>query len=257
LARVTNVNVAPYRCICRVVARAYDRPDNEYSVGTGFLISPNHVLTCAHNIYPLQSPHTGSIDVFPAQNGPDENARRFRANGWAVSPGWKPGDCRTAAEDYGVIRLASAVPNGFFPLRPFDPAGLTGKLVHLAGYPSTDRERRARFMYRSTGLLAGAYVVEGCARDRAGKENVRGRLFRSLSATTNLMLHQLATAPSMSGSPLWIEEEGSRVLIGIHERRIEDDQGRGNYGAAIVLNSTVRARVESWLNNALRPLRTN
>src|SRR5262249_32622593 len=82
--RIANALVAPYRYICRIVARAYDKPENEYSVGSGVLVSPYHVLTCAHNIYPIQAPHTKSIDVYVAQNGPDENASRFRANGWAV-----------------------------------------------------------------------------------------------------------------------------------------------------------------------------
>jgi V8-like Glu-specific endopeptidase len=138
MVRIANALVAPYRCICRIVARAYDKPVTEYSIGTGFLISPYHVLTCAHNIYPLQAPRTETIEVYPAQNGPNDHASRFRANGWAVSPGWRPNDCRTADQDFGIIRLASPTSQGFFQLRPFDPVIVAGKTVHLAGYPGSE-----------------------------------------------------------------------------------------------------------------------
>src|SRR5258707_14978064 len=91
MVRVANSSVAPYQGTCRIVARSYDKPG--LSIGSGFLVSPHHVLTCAHNIYPLQAPRTRSIEVYPAQNGPDEGAAHFAANGWAVSAGWRPNDC--------------------------------------------------------------------------------------------------------------------------------------------------------------------
>ena len=243
--------MAPYRCICRIVARAYDKPENEYSVGTGLLISAYHVLTCAHNIYPLQAPHTKTIDVYPAQNGPDDHASRFRANGWAVSPGWRPNDCRTAGEDYGIIRLASPAAYGFFQLRPFNPAILTSKIVHLAGYPSSAREPKARYMYRSAGPVTGAVVIEGCGKDTRGKPTLQFHILPSILSSTSLIAHELVTAPSVSGSPMWIEEGGSRTLIGLHERSTVDQHGRV-HRAAVLLNDAARAQVARWMNNGSR-----
>lgn len=256
LTRVANVLVAPYRYICRIVAHAYDKPENAYSIGTGFLVSPYHVLTCAHNIYPIQAPRTKTIDVYIAQNGPENSASRFRANGWAVNRWWNWGrDCRASGRDYGIIRLASPAQGGFFQLRPFNPAGLTGKTVHLAGYPSSAQEPRARYMHRSSGAIAGRFVIEACNKDRQGGESIRGRLFPSILATTSLILHELATAPSVSGSPLWIEEEGTRTIVGIHERRINDDPSGRRHGAAVLINDDVRSQVAQWMNTALTPLR--
>jgi V8-like Glu-specific endopeptidase len=256
LVRVANTLVAPYRNICRIVTRAFGKPDNAYSVGTGFLVSPYHVLTCAHNIYPIQAPRTKSIDVFISQNGPDENARRFRANGWAVRQGWGWGrDCRASGEDYGIIRLATAASNDFLRLQPFNPAILTGKTAQLAGYPSTAQEPRARFMHQSAGSISGAFVVDGCDRDRQGGGRIRGRLLPSILTTTSLLLHGLATAPSISGSPIWIEEGGTRTIVGIHERRMSDDQSGRRVGAAVLINDAVRAQVGQWMNTALPPLR--
>jgi V8-like Glu-specific endopeptidase len=253
MVRIANAFVPPYRCICRIVTRAYDKPANEYSIGTGFLVSPYHVLTCAHNIYPLQAPRTKTIDVYPAQNGPDDNASRFRANGWAVSPGWGPKDCRTSGEDYGIIRLASPAPYGFFQLRPFDPAIVTGKTVHLAGYPSSHREPKARYMYRSAGPVTGAVVIEVCGRDR-----LQFHILPSILSSTGLIAHKLVTAPSVSGSPMWIEEGGSRTLIGLHERSTvvpTVDRRERIFRAAVLLNDAARAQVARWMNMTLPPLR--
>jgi V8-like Glu-specific endopeptidase len=257
MVKVANTLVAPYRCICRIVTHAYDKLENEYSIGTGFLISPYHVLTCAHVIYPRQAPHTGTIDVYPAQNGPDDNAVRFRANGWAVSPRWWTNDCRTADVDYGIIRLANPAQYGFFQLRPFDPAIMTSKTVHLAGYPGSARDPKAQYMYRSQGLVAGAYRVRRCIPNhyRPGKDYLEGSLVHPMPATARLILHDLDTLESQSGSPMWIEGGGLRTLIGIHERGLEDPKIGHKLGVAVLLNDAVRAQVARWMNTELPPLR--
>ena len=79
LTRVRDTRLLPFGLICRIVTRSYDKPD--FSVGTGMLINRHHVLTCAHNIYPHQTPRTKTIDVIPMQNGPDGKWPVFRANG--------------------------------------------------------------------------------------------------------------------------------------------------------------------------------
>src|SRR2546422_10435051 len=132
-SRVTTALGPPYRSVCRIVVRNYD--NDRYSVGTGVLVSPYHVLTCAHVIYPPETPRTREIEVSPGQNGPDESVLRFRSNGWAISPSWRPNDCRTAGEDLGVIRLTTPTRQGFMALRPFNPAILISVGVQAAGYP--------------------------------------------------------------------------------------------------------------------------
>jgi V8-like Glu-specific endopeptidase len=250
LIRVTNANVPPFRCICRIVTRAYDKPDNEYSVGTGVFVSPYHVFTCAHNIYPLDAPRTGTIDVYPAQNGPDESVPRFRADGWAIRRGWWPKNCLTAGEDYGIIRLAKPAPNGFFALRPFDPTILAGRIVQLAGYPS-DRDRRAQLMFRSEGSITGMAVIQRCGVDAQGKPTMAGPVVALAPSSSGLFVHELAGSHAMSGGPMWIEDNGSRTLIGIHARSVDNNRRR----AGVLLNDAVRAQIAQWMNRELPPLR--
>jgi len=237
LTRVTNTQDVPYRYVCRIVTRAYDK--GGASVGTGVLIGPFHVLTCAHVIYPLESPHTGEIDVFPAQNGPDENSMRFRANGWAVSPAWQPANCFTAGEDYGLIRLATATRQGFMPIRPFDPARLRRDVgINLAGYPAT-REEKARHMYESRGAIWGEGQINGCV---AGEP--QGPVVRA-TAMTQLLIHDLDSAKSESGGPMWSDDQ---ALVAIHAGVIGD-----TWKKAIFLNEAVRNRIQEWMTKTLPP----
>jgi len=245
--RVTNVNVAPFRCVCRLVVRSYDKPG--IAIGTGFLISPSHVLTCAHNIFPIQSPRTKSIEVFPAQDGA-KIATRIMANGWAVSSNWQPQDCRTAGEDFGVIRLPQPIQQGYFGLGAFDPAGLTGRTVFSAGYPSSNNEPLATQMFSTSGAVTGAVAIDACGRDERGGETLTGRLLPAITNQTRLVAHDLDTSPSMSGSPLWFEDGGARVLFAIHVRSIDSGRRR----AAVLLNDTARAMIAQWTQRTLPAL---
>jgi V8-like Glu-specific endopeptidase len=249
MVRVANAGLAPFRCICRIETRSYDKP-RCVSVGTGFLVSPFHVLTVAHNIYPPESPHTKTIDVYPAQNGPVESVVRFSANGWAIRPGCRPNDCRTAGGDYGIIRLAAPAPHGFFPLRSFDPTILSSRRVQLAGYPY-DREPRAQHMYRSEGAVTGAVMIQSCGVNAQGKPTLRGTIVPLISSSLGLFAHGLPSSHGVSGGPMWIEENSARTLIGIHVRDIDDERRR----AGVLLDDTVRAQVMQWMNRELPSLR--
>ena len=248
MVRVANALVAPFRCVCRIVACSYDKPG--FSVGTGFFISPYHVLTCAHCVYPLEAPRTKTVDVYPAQNGPFESVVRLRANGWAIRPGWRPNDCRTAGEDYGIIRLANPAPHGFFPLRPFDPTVLTSNIVHLAGYPG-DREPHAQHMYRSEGRVTGAVTIQSCGIDARRRPTMAGRIIPLAPSSHGLFAHELPASHAVSGGPMWIEENGARTLIGIHARAIDDERRR----AGVLLDDAVRTQVAQWMNREIPPLR--
>jgi V8-like Glu-specific endopeptidase len=248
MLRVANTLVPPFRCICRIVACSYDKPG--YSVGTGFFVSPYHVVTCAHVIYPEQAPRTKTIDVYPAQNGADQSGGRYRANGWAIRRGWWPKDCRTAGFDFGIVRLATPAPHGFFALRPFDPATLRGKTVHLAGYPDVP-DPRAQFMHQSVGGVTGGVVIQTCGVDARGEPTMGGRVMPLTSAATGLVAHSLPASHAVSGAPLWIEENGARTLVAIHARSI--DAGRTR--AAVLADDGVRAQITSWMNRELPPLR--
>jgi V8-like Glu-specific endopeptidase len=242
LTRVQDTRQEPFAFICRLVTRSADKPGE--SIGTGILISPYHVLTCAHNIFPPQAPLTKEIIVFPGQNGPD-SACHVRADAWAINPAWRGTNCYTAGEDYGIVRLACPMSPGFLPLKPFNVSQLVGASVTLAGYPF-GREAKARHMYLSRGAITGAIRIDRCTGDTA-KGTADGQRLPAISEATNLIAHDLDTAPSQSGSPMWIVQQGGRFLVALHAGRI--DQNR--QGKAILLTEAVRRRIADMV--AARP----
>ena len=239
LTRVADATVPPWRAVCRIVARENDAG---FSVGSGVLIAPYHVLTCAHVIFPPQAPRTREITVYPGQNGADDTARGIKANGWAVSPGWRMNDCATAGEDYGIIRLPQQ--HGYIPLIPFTAADLLSVLVTMAGYPS-GRSHAAREMFFGRGHVLGGIVMASCT-----ATTMDGRLVPSIPATTNLVGHDLQSDPSMSGSPMWFMKD-TRRLAAIHAGTVAG----GTIRKAIVINDRVRAQIGQWLRQVLPPPR--
>ncbi|MDX2033443.1 MAG: trypsin-like peptidase domain-containing protein [Blastocatellia bacterium] len=240
---MADTQLAPFASICRIIARP---AKGRESIGTGVLIGPYHVLTCAHVIFPPENPLTKEIIVFPGQNGPDSHCR-VKADGWAVSPAYRESDCNAAGEDYGIIRLSCPMNPGVVPLRPFDPTTLGGATASLAGYPS-GRSENARHMYFSRGRIMGGIAITSCSGTLA-----RGDLTGTtvpITPTTSLIAHDLDTAPAQSGSPIWIVQAGGRFLVALHAGRV----GRNTLGKAVLLNDAVRRRVADWMTRVLPPL---
>ena len=243
LTQVTDTRLAPFASICRIIVRTVKGGE---SYGTGILIGPYHVLTCAHVIFPPQDQLTKEIVVFPGQNGPDSHCR-VKSDGWAISPAYDRNNCNTVGEDYGIIRLSCPMNPGFVPLRAFDPTTLVGATVSLAGYPWV-RSEKARHMYFSRGTVKGGITITSCTGTPA-KGNANGRV-GAIAPTTSLIAHDLDTAPSQSGSPMWIVPAGGRFLIALHAGKID----RNTQGKAVLLNETVRCRVADWMITSLAPL---
>ena len=171
LQRVNDTKTSEYGAVCRI----YTKVKGGHSVGSGVLITPRHVLTCAHVIQPPQNPHKiESITVFVAQNGPADNKSGIKADGWAVNRGWSPHCCRSNDEDYGIIRLSKAVTTKPWPLASFEPRLLMGKAAYLAGYPARRDDPDAHFMFRSSrsdqGDRADPLVRRGRTRVEAPRE---------------------------------------------------------------------------------------
>jgi hypothetical protein len=238
LTRVADASVPPFRAVCRIVAR---QDDKGFSVGSGLLVGPYHVLTCAHVIFPPQAPGTREIVVHPGQNGPDDPATSFKANGWAVSPRWRANDCTTFGEDYGIIRLP--VQHGFVPLIPFKALDLLQALVTMVGYPST-REPAARHMFQSSGQVLGAIRIRRCT-----MTSVDGTLVPSIAPGDSLVGHNLQSEPSLSGAPLLFTKDTRRVAA-LHAGVVAN----GRLRKAIVINATVHAQIMDWMRRTLAPL---
>ena len=238
LERVNDTKTKEFGAVCRV----FTQVKGGHSVGSGVLITPRHVLTCAHVIQPPQNPHSiMSITAFVAQNGPADDKNGIKADGWAVKRGWSPHCCRSSDEDYGIIRLSKAVTTGHWPIAPFDPRRLVGKAAYLAGYPVRRDDRDAHFMFRSRGAIMGTVLIDSCVgMELAWKHPPR------VDDDTRLVWHLLDTAPSMSGGPMWSFVDNQRIVWGLHEGDID-----GTNKKAILFNKSVLGQVARWLSRGL------
>ena len=240
LERVHDPKTKEFGAICRV----YTQLKGAHSIGSGVLITPRHVLTCAHVIFPPENPNdTRSITVFVAQNGPADGKHGIKADGWAVKHGWDSRCCRSYDEDYGIIRLSKPVTTGFWPMTPFDPRRLVvGKAAYLAGYPWRSADHEAQLMYRSRGPIIGALQIDSCM----GTQLTR-TLLETIDDNTRLVAHRLDTAKSMSGGPMWSFIDNNRILWGLHA----GDFDGGARKKTVLLNKHVRAQIARWVSRGL------
>ena len=214
--------------------------------GTGILIGPYHLLTCAHVIFPQEDQLTTEIIVFPGQNGPDSHCR-VKSDGWAVSPGYRGTNCNTAGEDYGIIRLSCPMNPGFMPLRafrPHDPPRCDRQPCRLSVGPIGESAAHV-FQPRHDQEWCHHNKLHGDPEERRRDPPQRAHHAQDQPD------HPCDTAPSQSGSPMWIVQAGGRFLVALHAGRV----GANKRGKAVLLNEAVRRRVAAeWMTRTFPPL---
>lgn len=238
LERVNDTKTREFGAICRI----FTKVEGGHSIGSGVLITPRHVLTCAHVIRPQQNPDmVMSITVFVAPNGPADTKNGIKADGWAVKPGWSPRCCRSDDDDLGIIRLSKPVTTGVWPIVPFDPRRLVTKAGYLAGYRAVQADPEAHYMYRSRGVIKGSMSINWCQ----GKQLLWPN-WPSIDQRTRLVWHELDTDPVMSGGPMWSFFDKQRVLWGLHAGDID-----GKNKKAILLSQKVVVQIREWVSKGL------
>jgi Trypsin len=271
---VTDTTQVPFRWVCRVEAYTETPAQKGHSVGTGILISPWHVLTAAHVIYPPQQPYrTVKVVVIPGYSHGSKIvtwARQpaFEANGWAVDPRWNPRECRTSIYfDWGLIRLPKPVGSAYggghakgggyvsvdnwrnwLPLSL--AASLPGMPCKLAGYSAAPNDPEATHMFQSDGRLGPSLDITAC---RPEETSPSGGIVRShtegvtvpVSQDSILITHDANSTESMSGGPVWIENGGSPTLAAIHSGVTSTGaMGTGTVKRAVLLSQAVQYQIQ-------------
>lgn len=277
LRPVTDTTKVPFRWVCRVIAYTETPAQKSHSVGTGVLISPWHVLTCAHVIYPPQQPYrTVRVVVIPGYSPGSRIvtwARQpaFSASGWAVDPRWNPRECRTSNYfDWGIIRLRQPVGSytggqakgaGYVSVdnwRNWLPLSLAPSLpgmpCKLAGYSATPNDPEATHMFESDGHLGPALNITTCTPEETSSS---GGIVRShtggvtvpVTESSILITHDADSTKSMSGGPVWIDDGGSPKLVAIHAG---PSAGAGK--RAVLLSQAVQYQLQQLMGGSLRQL---
>lgn len=258
--RVRDTRLPPFRWVCRIsVQRRIVRPGGGSTktglapAGSGLLITPRHVLTAAHV---LSTPADAGQDrheplLVSVQPGHDDGEARFgsvEAERWVLHPRWTE-SARGTAHDLALITLARPIGRQLFDgralgcwgstpghgwlgdLPPAWAARLPDLPLRTAGYPSTASGRMV-------GSASRLQLSEGERRALAG----RADLVNTLMQRRPVFVLDAGATPGQSGSPVWVEADGRRHLIGV---LVEASAG-GN--RALALTAPVQRLVQSWID---------
>jgi V8-like Glu-specific endopeptidase len=183
---VLDTTDAPWARICAL--RIFSTTGKEY-VGTGWLIGPRTVITAGHCVFLHdEGGWPDHIEVIPGLRGAERHfgsatGKRFRSvKEWATT--------RDTGNDYGTIILDDdlGTPVGsWFTFGALEDAQLAQTEANLAGYPQDKGGDTLWYHARTLTMVDETKVY-----------------------------YDIDTYGGQSGSPVWLNLDGKRVVIAIH-----------------------------------------
>jgi len=194
-AGVTNTRIFPHSAICQLRMRF---PDGNY-IGTGFYISPDRILTCAHNVRDVPTnTEASSIVITPGKNGSAAPFGSFtiRRNDWEIHPRYDG----TFNHDLAVIKVTTPPPNSLYFNILEDLTQSIQEQIIVCGYAAQIGDEN--------------------------KQNLDGDTVRGVSDNLERIQYNLQTEPGNSGSPVFyitgVEDPRQQMsipifpVIGVH-----------------------------------------
>jgi V8-like Glu-specific endopeptidase len=177
----------PWRAICSLRITAND---GSTWIGTGWLVGPRTVITAGHCVYiHSNGGWARRIEVIPGRDGAERPFDSCIATDFRSVTGWTRD--RDRSYDYGAIQLLEDCRYGdqlgWFGYGYYGDDRLNRLLVNLSGYPG-DKP--------------------------SGTQWFHSRRIQRVTSTT--LVYDIDTAGGQSGAPVWLYEDGSRYVVGIH-----------------------------------------
>jgi len=208
LDTISQTTVEPYNKICylHIYRKRFPKKDSWF-MSTGFFITPNIILTAAHNVHSEWGTKVSKIEVVPAKYYDDQPFGMITINGKdgcrraiKTHPDYKFTDKmnKRIKYDFGIIIIPNEQLTANHRLDNkqvffLDSSYILNQndTVNVAGYPADSQYGfHGDFMTFQKDLCRG----------------VNGKIFN----------HRLDTYTGNSGSPIWINLHDKRVIIGIH-----------------------------------------
>lgn len=214
--RISNTKTAPWDGVGMLEMTF---PDGQTYVGTATLVDDTHLATCAHNLfYGAAGGRAASVRFYPANNGAaDHPYGSYVANKLYYPAGFET-DEDNRSLDYGIVRLAKAVPANLtrYALKIAADKDLASLDVQIAGYPGD--KLPADTMWCGSGRLT--------------------------EVGAKLLNYRISTYEGQSGSAVAAKDAGGKWCIyGIHV------SGGAASNTACRINSTVKNNMDSWIRD--------
>ncbi len=243
--RVEDSGLVPYRYICLLEIFRVDFEGNPLtytSRSTGFLIDKNVIMTAGHSLNQTDSRISHFI-VYPFINAVlpphvyriDIPAASFQIH---TIPEYKNPNCYVK-DDYGVIVLETdavyELMGGHFEWNEnyLIAEHLTERTpIHIAGYPIDKADFE---MWREEGQV--------------------------IEITRHCLIHSFTTTQRNSGSPIWVEDQGKFIVVGIHVSGNSASCGyrpeNREFGSAVLLKKHVCDKISGWIVSRNDPFSEN
>jgi len=203
LDTIVQTTVEPYNNICflHIYRKRFPKKDKWFK-STGFLIKPNVILTAAHNIHSMNGTKVAAIKVIPGKYYEQSPYGSIEITGME--------DCIQAIRthpsytflskfdtrikfDFGIIVLPHPVLPEISNAFRIDTtyALQAGDILNVAGYPADNA-------YKFNGDYI-TFQQDNC--DSVGNKR---------------FAHDLNTYRGNSGSPIWVNKNNERIVIGVH-----------------------------------------
>lgn len=184
--KVSNSSCFPFSIVVQLKMKF----DSSYYNGSGCMIGPQHVLTCAHNIYDNDRKLFASeISVIPGLNGDERPygeatvTREYYYEAWTNS----------ANQSYDIALLVLNRPLG-------EATGWGGVCTTLDSF-----------------LAKEPFHITGYPGDKGCKE-MWTMCHKVSKVCTETFEYLIDTNPGQSGSPIWSKKWDSPIVVGVHTR---------------------------------------
>jgi len=214
--RILHTQVSPFQSVCALDLYFAGENNGNPLAGTGALVSPNVVLTCAHNIY-AHDYKKQAVKVTAAPGQAALNSKPFgdiHAAKMVMANGFRDTENGEVELDYAALILDTPIGNeaGYFGILEPTKEQLSRHKIHLTGYPSL------------VDVEWG--TAKGMMHDAAGFKDLKDSVIQ----------HYADASPGNSGSPLYFYESNNPDLdpsiVGVHSGGALSQQY--NHGAALV-----------------------